>query len=107
MARVPYRHIEAPGKVYIDGTLAFTKGDPIPLQTADERNIPYEEGDVHEGLEPRSLDGFTDAVIVLDPADRPATDDASTDSATSTDAGGTSAPAGGPRPFASTEGATA
>lgn len=72
MARAPYPHIEAPGKVYIDGTLAFTKGDPIPLQTAKDRNIPYTDADVFEGTAPADMDGFTDAVIIIDPADEPA-----------------------------------
>ncbi len=44
MAQVPYAHVLAPSRIYIEGALAFNTGDSIPLDTADRLGLldpPY------------------------------------------------------------------
>lgn len=79
---VPYRHVIAPGPLLVDGVLAFTKGDPVPLETAERLGLL----DGSEALEVRpghsespEAAGFVDEEITVrsdppvdeNPADQP------------------------------------
>lgn len=39
MAQVPYSHVVAPERIFIDGALAFAVGHPVPEETADRLGL--------------------------------------------------------------------
>ena len=66
---VPYEHIVAPGQVFIGGTLAFAKGDAIPLDTAKRYKIEGERGEASDA----APDGpFADVAVVVTETAEPA-----------------------------------
>lgn len=60
MALAPFDHVEAPGPVRINGVLAFTKGDPIPVETAKRLDI---DGKVIKANSEPGEALFTDAAL--------------------------------------------
>lgn len=60
MAEVPFDHVEATGDVRIDGVLAFTAGDAVPVDTATRLGLG---GDVIPGTGSSQAD-FRDPPIV-------------------------------------------
>lgn len=39
MASAPYKHVEAPRRIRINGELAFAVGDPVPYETAERLGL--------------------------------------------------------------------
>lgn len=63
MARATYEHIEAPGRVILGGSIAFEKGDPIPVDTARRYQI---EGEVQQPSDEPAGDGaFADVALII------------------------------------------